>query len=43
MAAEDVRDVMIPFEEITQKLWIKILSDLWPQAESPQNEPLEKL
>jgi len=30
MAAEDVRDVMIPFEEITQKLWVKILSDLWP-------------
>jgi hypothetical protein len=43
MAAEDVRDVMIPFEEITQKLWIKILADLWPQAESSQNESLEKL
>ena len=43
MAAEDVRDVMIPFEEITQKLWIKILSDLRPQAESAQKESLEKL
>ena len=38
MAAEDVRDVMIPFEDITQKLWIKILSDLWPQDESPPDE-----
>lgn len=38
MAAEDVRDVMIPFEDITQKLWIKILSNLWPQAESPPDE-----
>jgi hypothetical protein len=38
MAAEDVRDVMIPFEDITQKLWKKILSDLWPADES-----LEKL
>jgi len=38
MAAEDVRDVMIPFEEIAQKLWTKILSDLWPQKESPPDE-----
>jgi hypothetical protein len=38
MAAEDVRDVMIPFEDITQKLWIKILSDLWPPEESPSDE-----
>lgn len=36
MAAEDVRNVMIPFEDITQKLWIKILSDLWPS-----DKPLE--
>jgi hypothetical protein len=43
MAAEDVRDVMIPFEDITQKLWIKILSDLWPPEESPPDESLEKL
>ena len=34
MAAEDVRDVMIPFEEITQKLWVKILSDLWPREQA---------
>ena len=38
MAAEDVRDVMISFEEIAQKLWTKILSDLWPQEESPPEE-----
>jgi len=43
MAAEDVRDVMIPFEEIAQKLWIKILSDLWPQAKAPPDESGEKL
>ena len=38
MAAEDVRDVMIPFEEIAQKLWTKILSDLWPKKESPPDQ-----
>jgi len=41
MAAEDVRDVMIPFEDIAKKLWLKILSDLWPPE--PLEQPLEKL
>jgi len=30
MAGEDVRDVLIPFGDITQKLWSDILTDFWP-------------
>ena len=30
MAGEDVRDVLIPFGDITQKLWSNILTDFWP-------------
>ena len=29
MAGEDIRDVLIPFGDITQKLWTNILSDFW--------------
>ena len=30
MAGEDVRDVLIPFGDITQRLWSDILTDFWP-------------
>jgi hypothetical protein len=30
MAGEDVRDVLIPFGDITQRLWSDILKDFWP-------------
>jgi len=31
MAGEDVRDVLIPFGVITQRLWSDILKDFWPR------------
>ena len=31
MAGEDVRDVLIPFGDITQRLWSNILADFWPR------------
>jgi len=31
MAGEDVRDVLIPFGDITQRLWSNILTDFWPR------------
>ncbi len=39
MAGEDVRDVLIPFGDITQKLWTNILSDFYPTVGPPKTNP----
>jgi hypothetical protein len=38
MAGEDVRDVLIPFGDITQRLWSDILIDFWPTEPESGNE-----
>ena len=38
MAGEDVRDVLIPFGVITQRLWSNILTDFWPRESRNEDD-----
>jgi len=38
MAGEDVRDVLIPFGDITQRLWSNILTDFWPRESGNEDD-----
>ena len=38
MAGEDVRDVLIPFGVITQRLWSHIMTDFWPRESGNEDD-----